>query len=78
MIAPTVTAGTVVVTGGAAGSTATPVIDSPRLGGSGGGAFGGLGGAGGAVDPDNSIVGAAAGGTGVVVVTQRDPLASIL
>lgn len=78
MIAPTVTAGTVVVTGGAAGSTATPVTDSPRLGGSGGGAFGGLGGAGGAVDPDNSIVGAAAGGTGVVVVTQRDPLASIL
>jgi hypothetical protein len=77
-LAPTVGgAGTVDVSGGAAGSTATQVTGALRSGGAGGGACGGNGGAGGNVPSGATVSSLAAGtgGTGYALTSLVDPTA---
>lgn len=76
-LAPSVTAGTVAVTGGAAGATgaANSVTLSPRSGGGGGGASGGNGGAGGGVQADDTPRDANPGDDGFALTTTADPSA---
>jgi hypothetical protein len=82
LLAPSVTAGTITLTGGAAGSTAIAVGQTfdLRSGGGGGGACGGSGGVGSDVrastdSPANFQPGASAGSVGVSFTTLTDPTA---
>ncbi len=73
LLAPTITdAGTVDVSGGAAGASGT-VSAAYRSGGGGGGSCGGGGGAGDDVASGNSSSGAGAGTVGLSLTTQADP-----
>lgn len=79
-LAPSITAGTITLTPGAAGSTATAVTATMRAAGSGGGAGGGDGGYGSDVDavtssPSNRQSGASAGAVGQSFSTTGDPTA---
>jgi hypothetical protein len=75
LIAPSITAGTVSVAGGVAG-TGTGVILAFRSGGAGGGACGGDGGTGGTVNTDDSVSPAASDGDpGHSLQTIGDPSA---
>ena len=65
-------AGTFTVLGGTAGSGATTVTASPRMGGSSGGSFGGGGGAGGSVSAVGATT-ASPGGVGVQTTLLADP-----
>jgi hypothetical protein len=77
LLSPTVTAGTVVVTGGAAGTHSFQVDLIPRAAGGGGGACGGAGGDGGdipdSVGPPVTSTAGSAGLPGYTLVTQTDP-----
>jgi hypothetical protein len=70
-----VTAGTVVVTGGAPGSTSFQVANWPRVAGGGGGACGGAGGNGGDIPSGGTVNPTAglAGSNGKMLVTLTDP-----
>jgi hypothetical protein len=66
-------AGTVDVSGGAAGTFVGTVLLSPRSGGGGGGASGGNGGKGGDVGPTNISTQATNGSAGYVLQSLVDP-----
>jgi hypothetical protein len=75
LLAPSISAGALTLTGGAAGSTAVPVTANPRSAGGGGGACGGDGGYGSDLNasPGNSQGGASAGTVGKSFTTVADP-----
>jgi len=73
LLAPTITAGTITLSGGAQGSSATAVTNPLRSAGGCGGASGGYGGYGSDVNSSNSQNGAAPGGVGVSFTTICDP-----
>ncbi len=73
LLAPTITAGTITLSGGAQGSSATAVTNPLRSAGGCGGASGGYGGYGSDVNSSNSQNGAAPGGAGVSFTTICDP-----
>jgi hypothetical protein len=77
LLSPTITAGLVIVTGGAAGAHTSHVTSTPRIGGGGGGACGGAGGNGGDIASGANVIPAAAqaGFTGYTLQTPMDPTA---
>jgi hypothetical protein len=78
LLAPSVVQGSIVVTGGTAGSTSGAVSSTARQGGSGGGAFIGNGGNGSDVSAGNVQSGASDGGAGSVLSSNVDPTARLL
>ena len=77
MISPTITPGTVNVTGGAAGTlgAAMSVTNDPHAGGGGGGACGGDGGGGGSVTMARTPTAAQNGIDGIFLQTKVNPTA---
>jgi len=74
ILAPTINmVGSTSILGGAAGSSAINVTNSPRSGGGGGGSMIGAGGSGGNVQTGNSVTGTTSGGVGLVIQTLTDP-----
>jgi hypothetical protein len=75
LLAPSIGAGTIDVSGGAAGSFVGTVLGNPRSGGGGGGACGGSGGVGGDVLSTNLTSVGTAGSTGQSLQSLVDPTA---